>query len=161
MIAVDVVLFRTTAKILHVVHPGRQTETYTDAGNFQLGSSFAGCITSGSEGSHAGSFGNFCLGGLHIGRSKSGIHIHHSARVYLIGDNVQIAGCQQIGSLQQDSFVFCTYLRIRHVEVFAGLFPYVEAFGSTVTVIVVVRRTPEIGLDAESVFEVFCSVHFV
>ena len=31
MIAVDVILFRTTAKYC-VVHPGRQTETYTDAG---------------------------------------------------------------------------------------------------------------------------------
>ena len=87
--------------------------------------------------------------------------MNDSAWVYLIGDNIRIAGCQQISCLQQDGFVFCAYLRVCHVEVFAGLFPYVEAFGSTVTVIVVVRRTPEIGLDAESVFEVFCSVHFV
>ena len=87
--------------------------------------------------------------------------MNDSAWVYLIGDNIQIAGCQQISCLQQDGFVFCAYLRVCHVKVFAGLFPYVEAFGSTVSVIIVIRRTPEVGLDAESVFEVFGSIHFV
>ena len=34
-------------------------------------------------------------------------------------------------------------------------------FGSTVSVIIVIRCPPEVGLDAESVFEVFGSIHFV
>ena len=66
VIAVDIILFRTTAKVLYIVHLCRQAETHTDTGDFQFGGSLAGSITSGSKCSHAGSFGNFCFCRLHI-----------------------------------------------------------------------------------------------
>ena len=66
MITVDIVLFRTTAKVLYVVHLCRQAETNTDTGNFQFGSGLAGSVTSGSKRSHAGSFRNFSFCCLHI-----------------------------------------------------------------------------------------------
>ena len=48
-----------------------------------------------------------------------------------------------------------------YFEVLARLFPHVGALGLAVTVIIVIRCTPEVGLNAEAVFEVFGAVYFI
>ena len=92
MITVNIVFFRTATEILYIVHLGGQTEAYTDTGNFQFGSCFAGSIASGSKGSHTRSFGNFGFCCLHIRRSELGTNIYDTARIDSVSDNIQVAG---------------------------------------------------------------------
>ena len=88
MITVDIILFRAATEVLYIIHLSRQAETYADTGNFQFGSSLAGSVASGSEGSRTGSLGSFCFGSLHIRRSKFGIYIDYSARINLISYDI-------------------------------------------------------------------------
>ena len=48
-----------------------------------------------------------------------------------------------------------------YVEVFAGLFPYLQARRRAVTIVIVARCTPEIRLDTETVLEILNTVYLV
>ena len=53
------------------------------------------------------------------------------------------------------------YVGIGHVERSAALLPHLQAFRHTVAIVVVIGRTPEVGLQAKAFGEVFHAIHLV
>ena len=160
-IAVYIILFRSASEIFHLVHFCRQTETYTDTGYFQFGGSLARCIAAGSESSHQGCFRGFGFGSFHIGRSESEIGFYYARRRDAVCNNVKVAGSQQIVSCQYGIFAVHNDVGVHYIEVFARLFPYLQAFGVTIAIVVVVRCTPEVRLKSEAIFKVFGSTYLI
>ena len=139
----------------------RQTETDTDARNYQFGAFLAQGIVARSEGSHEGSFRKFGLVGLHFGRGKGIVGFYDTRRMDAVGSDVQVAGGQQVSGFQYGIFTVHVQGSLYDAEILAGLFPDLQTLRFLASVVVVVRRTPEIRLDTEAFVEVFGSFDLV
>ena len=76
-------------------------------------------------------------------------------------NNVKVTGSQQIVGGQYGIFAVHYSAGVYYIEVFARLFPYLQAFGVTVAIVVIVRCTPEVRLKSETIFKVFGSAYFI
>ena len=123
VVAVDVVLFRSASEVSHLIHVDRQTETDTDARNYQFGAFLAQGIVAWSEGSHEGSFRKFGFVGLHLGRSEGIVGFYDTRRMDAVSSDVQITGSQQVCSFQYGIFTVHVQGSFYDAEILAGLFP--------------------------------------
>ena len=78
-----------------------------------------------------------------------------------VSGNVEVAGSQQIRSLQYGIFSVHGQRGIYYLEVTAGFFPDLQAFGFLASVVIVVRCAPEVRLDTEAFIEIFRTFYLV
>ncbi len=132
-VAVNVVLARPATEVFHAVHVGGQTETHADARHV----------------------------GLVFLRREGDVGVHHAIGMDGVFHDVRITCGEEIVGCERRFVTVALGADIRHAEILARLLPNLFALGLSVSIVVVGRRAPEVGLDAEAVGKVFRAVHLV
>ena len=87
--------------------------------------------------------------------------MYYTVRINSILHDVQVTCCKQVVGSQYSIVSVCFCDNISNLEVLAALLPDLFTLRLAITIVIVVRCTPEVRLDTKAFSEVFSAVHLI